>query len=220
MPLRFAVTGSGRCGTTYLSHLLTAAGHYCGHEQVYTRRHAITGEPPQWGDFRADSSLLAVAHLPLDVPMVLMTRHPLSVVRSFQEIGYYSHNHDNPFHNATRAICPAIYDEPTPQDSALRMWLHWYTAALPHAELRFKIERFGTAEFARLLGWAGLNPSRAQAAIDQVARYPDPRNKLPGMRARTQTTWTAGWEAHRPELAAQARDLAAALGYDPDRPEA
>lgn len=214
--MRFAITGSGRCGTTYLSHLLTAAGIYCGHEQVYTLTSVTDGTPPDWGDFTADSSWMALAHLPLDVPLVLITRHPLAVVASYMEIGYFTTDLDNPCHEATATICPAVYDEPTPQDAALRMWLHWNTLAAAHAELRFHIEHFTAPQLRRLLGWAGGDPHRAPAAITQVAGYPDPRNRLQRLRDQTQTTWTAGWEAHRPDLAAQARELAAALGYDPE----
>lgn len=217
MPVRFAVTGSGRCGTTFMSRLLDNAGVKCGHEDVFHIGTVTRDEPPAWNGYAAASSWMAVRHLPLDVPVVLVTRHPLAVVRSYVEIGYFDHHDaDNPCHEASRRICPDMYAESTPQDRALHMWIHWNETALAHAELRFQIERLDAACLERLLRWAGYDPSAAAEAFARTAEDEEAMNHFPHLREQTGITWQPGWHQHRPGLAVRARRLAALLGYDPD----
>jgi hypothetical protein len=79
----FVVTGTGRSGTAYMARLLSAAGHSCGHEELFTPH---TSGPPAFGERQGDSSWLAAPFLPgLPEGCVVLhqVRNPLEVLRSF-----------------------------------------------------------------------------------------------------------------------------------------
>jgi len=203
--MRFVITGSGRCGTKYMSRLLTAAGTPCGHEAVFAY------ERRDWGDLVADSSWMAVPSLAsAGLPVVLMVRHPLSVVKSLTEIGFLvGHDDQNPCHNVLREFAPEIYEWPSHLDRALDMWYRLNLAALEHAELVFRLEQFSVEHLTRLLRWADRDTSRAKDAFHRVG----PTNRLEGMRAKTGIRHTPSWGQHDPDLAKRAKALAALLGY-------
>lgn len=210
---RVVVTGSGRCGTKYLSLLLSAVGVPCGHEQVYNADGA--GE---WPDgLRADSSWMAATMLhQVDAPVALLVRHPLSVVKSWVEIGFFAPGDaDNPTHGPLQRFAPQVYDEATPADRALMMWLVLNRVALPRAELVIRLEQVvaDVGQVERLARWAGGDPALAGLAHAAVPRC----NRHEEMRARTGVRHVPSWATHRPGLARPARDLARLIGYDPDR---
>lgn len=210
MPDRFLVVGSGRCGTKYLSELLTAAGVPCGHERVYNPHNA--GVWP--ADLQADSSWMAVPHLPAaGLPVVLLVRHPLAVVRSWVEIGFFSH-HDaaNPTHGPLRAFAPHVYTYETPANRALAMWLALNRAALARAEAVLRLEHFNASQLARLLRWAGVSDAGALAAFRRVGRT----NRHESMRQRVRVSHEPQWSAYDTHLSTQAARLAVLLGYDPE----
>jgi hypothetical protein len=204
---RFVVTGSGRCGTTWMSRALTRAGVSCGHEEAYS-----FGEIA-WQEGRvADSSWVAACKLDrVTEPVTLLVRHPLAVVRSLVEIGFFSWDEDNPYHLPLREAFPAVYRWPAPQDKALGMWLALNTAALTRAEVVLRLERIDAPVFGRFLAWAGADPERAGDAVTEP-----PCNRHEESRERTGVTWETGWSAHDPVLAGQAWGLARTLGYEED----
>lgn len=206
---RFVVTGSGRCGTRYASELLTAAGVPCGHEVAHSHVHR-----GQWPDgMMADSSWMAATMLDVvTAPVVLLARHPLAVVRSFVEIGFFSH-HDagNPTHQPLRMFAPHVYDHQEPADRALAWWLTANEAALPRAEVLLRLEMLDAGQLGRLLRWAGADPEPASTAFRRTGRT----NRHEVMRARTRIKHEPRWR-HSGDLALRARRLARLIGYDPD----
>lgn len=206
---RFAVTGSGRCGTKYLAELLTAAGVRCGHERAYNEH----GRDQWTWERQADSSWMAATYLPLDVPVVLLTRHPLAVVRSYVEIGFFSPvDAKNPTHGPLQRFAPSIYDHEAAADRALAMWIALNAEILPQAEMRVSLERLDLDALTGLLRWAGVATDRAGTAFKRTGRV----NRHDVMRQKTRISHEPTWDAHDPELAERARDLARELGYDPD----
>lgn len=207
MPERFVVTGSGRSGTKWLAAALTEAGATCGHEMVYGLRDV------GWGERWAESSWMAACHLPVEYPVVLLARHPMGVVRSLMEIGFFGWqqrpgpNH-NQCHEVLREWAPDLYDRPGEADRCLDMWWRLTAAALAHAEVILKIETLGTAQLARLLRWAGHDDAQAHLG----AAVP-PLNQFETLRARTKVRHSSRWDIHDPELATWARALAETLGY-------
>lgn len=205
---RFVVTGSGRCGTKWMSEALTRAGVPCGHESVF-------GFEPEvvWPvDLVADSSWMAATRLDeVDVPVLLMVRHPLAVVRSFVEIGFFADwDVGNPCHAPLRRAFPWVYDWDTPQDRALEMWTALTTTALGRAEMVVRLERIDADLFSRVLWWAGADESAdAAAVLDEVP----PCNRHEESRERTGVVHESSWGAHNPHLAGRAVRLAAILGY-------
>lgn len=80
----FLVTGCGRSGTAWASHLFTAMGYPCGHEEMYS--------PWSSGPLvQSDSSWLAMPHLsdlPADTPIIHVVRDPFLVVQSIMVRGF------------------------------------------------------------------------------------------------------------------------------------
>ncbi|MDM4722757.1 hypothetical protein QTQ03_25325 [Micromonospora sp. WMMA1363] len=218
MSMRFVVTGSGRCGTTYLSRLLTVAGIPCGHESVFDFRTedtiAATGGP-DWRHYQADSSWQAVPLLErFPHPTVLVVRHPLRVVNSLLGLGFFDDvvGAANPVHATLRGFAPEVYEQASEQDAALYTWLALNRGALRHAELLFRVERFGVAQFTRLLRWAGVDDvSRAPDVLREVGYV---ANDFPNLRDATGRRHEVGWaDFEDRELVGAARDLAWTLGY-------
>lgn len=84
--LELLVVGSGRSGTGYVARTLTAAGFPCSHEGRWSPAGVVDPRP-------AESSWLAVPHLdevPDEVPVVLVWRDPVAVVRSFVGLRFWS----------------------------------------------------------------------------------------------------------------------------------
>ena len=86
--MRFLVVGTGRCGTTWLSEVLTAAGVPTGHEDVFTAvgirdMWCWLGEDGKVHSLAGDVSLYAVPFLrEWDGPVLHMVRHPLDCIGS------------------------------------------------------------------------------------------------------------------------------------------
>jgi len=210
--MRFLIVGCPRSGTGYTAQLLRAAGIRCGHEQVYGPAQAL-GAHPDWGTWQADSSWLAVPCLPVaDAPAVLLVRHPLDAVKSMVDIGLFIDSRTDRFVRVIRHHAPHVWDEPTEQDRALAMWLHWTTRAAAHAVHAVRLEAMSATVLAGLLKAVGAPATGAGPAV--VAMQGRPRyNTKSAEKARLRRNYITGWDKHRPDLAAQARELAMHLGY-------
>lgn len=191
-----------------MAQLLTAAGVNCAHEGAYNASALGKWGPQQ----RADSSWMAATALPLDVPVVLLVRHPLAVVRSWVEIGFFTVDSSNPTHGPLRRAAPWVYEHERPADMALAMWLALTAMTLAQAEMVIRLERLDTGGLARLLRWAGADPSTARATFRHVI----PVNQHQVMKGRVGVTHRPSWDGHDPDLARDARWLAEMLGYDPE----
>ena len=94
MTLRYLVTGTGRCGTAYITRMLTKAGIPCDHEQVFSAggiredRHYLGG---------ATSSWLAVPFLESnpgligpETTLIHLIRHPKDFIESVLRLRIFS----------------------------------------------------------------------------------------------------------------------------------
>jgi hypothetical protein len=205
---RFVITGSGRCGTTWISRALTRVGVPCGHEEVFH----YGPVPERWpDDLRAEASWVAACRLDeVAQPIALLVRHPLAVVKSMVEVGFFTWDLTNPYHDPLREAFPEVYDWQDPADRALETWLALNTAALGRAEmvLRLELVRRSPERFARFLAWAGGNPRHAEEALAEP-----PCNRHETSRERTGVTYTPSWRDHDLDLASRAQGLARILGY-------
>lgn len=190
-----------------MSRALTRAGVPCGHEEVF--HFGDVGWPDH---LQADASWMAACKMDqVGVPVVLLVRHPLAVVRSLVEIGFFAEwDQENPCHEPLRAAFPVVYewDWMGVQNQALQMWVSLTTVALVRAEMVVRLEGMDAARFGRLVSWAGGNMN----LVDDAVAEP-PCNRHEESRARTDITYERGWEAHDPTLARTAQALAATLGY-------
>lgn len=206
---RLLVVGTGRCGTRYASHVLQASGVRCGHEQVYTFRVALGIRQPRWATFTADSSWLAVPSLPVKARTILLVRHPLDVVHSMLQLGWFADDQRKDVAKVIYRHRPQIRAEATRPDKALAMWVHWNTCALPYAHAVVRFEDM-VRDPAALLAPAGVTGRPTAAALEEILADPARVNtkddkKVPVPRLK--------WTDFRPELAHAAADLLPAFGY-------
>lgn len=207
---RFVITGSGRCGTTWISRALTRVGVPTGHEAVFH-----PGEPVWPEDIRGDSSWVAACKLDeVDEPVALLVRHPLAVVKSLMEIGFFTWDTGNSYHEPLAKAFPHVHGWANPQDRALSMWFELNLAALSRAEMIIRFESIirNPALFGRLLAWTGGDPGRSWEALTEP-----PCNRHQESRERTGCAYTAGWEVHDSGLTFVAQELAGMLGYQGEK---
>jgi len=105
--IKFIITGTGRCGTCFISKVFNSLGISCGHESIFgpvgkeevVNRLSGKSEPvisevfqlikddikPNLKLLQADSSYMAAPYLDLvpDVKIIHLVRHPLKVISSF-----------------------------------------------------------------------------------------------------------------------------------------
>lgn len=117
--LKYLITGTGRCGTVYMSRFFTSIGFPCGHESIFNEKNLFESilkgkqEPKTsecstydflnkkpinvWlnDEIVAESSYLAVPYLNhtllKDVNLIHVVRNPLDVISSFvKDFNYFS----------------------------------------------------------------------------------------------------------------------------------
>lgn len=201
MAFRFVVTGAGRCETAWMAQAFSHAGVPCGTGQVFN------SEPdPVWPEgLRADSSWLAATRTDkIDVPVVLLVRHPMVAVRDLSESGFFAEHGrtNNPGHTRLAAAFPAVYEHVTVRDQALQMWVSLTRAALGRAELVVRVEQLDAGLFGRILGWAGADPGMASQVL--ASNWVCDQHEA---------VFEPDWDLHSLILRRQARELAATLGY-------
>lgn len=128
-PPRFAVTGTGRCGTGYMSLVLRRNGVNCGHENWWTadRKRIRAG-------LDGDSSWMALPAVESgdwSGPVVHITRHPVAVVRSFVGLGFPDH--------VSLPYVPELVGMPQPR-LAVEHWVRWNERCAAVADLSIRIE--------------------------------------------------------------------------------
>lgn len=130
--MNLLITGTGRCGTGFMSRVLTEAGYPCSHEGVYTPHGPTPFNPP------AESSWMAAPYLhAAHVPIVLIFRNPADVVRSMLGIKFFET--PGPYRDF------ALYYEPSlsrlsPVDACWAWWTVWNERIVEHATAFFHVD--------------------------------------------------------------------------------
>jgi len=93
MSLKYIITGTGRCGTMFMSKFLTSAKIHCEHEFIFTNlgidiaRENLKNYP----DIVAEASYMAAPYLSTDIlkdcKIIHLVREPIQVINSFV-VGY------------------------------------------------------------------------------------------------------------------------------------
>lgn len=169
--MKLVVTGTGRCGTRWFAASLTAAGLACSHETVFT----FNGPKP--GGER-DSSWMAVPHLPVACPVLLVVRDPLTTLASFMARHFF--NHPSPFRSFLYAHLSGL--EGVDQFQAFnRYYREWNMQAAEHAAGVVDIDRLDWTTVERVTGMTASNlpplnttpralPPVAESMIDTETR--------------------------------------------------
>lgn len=156
--MRFIVTGTGRCGTGYMSQVARKSGFPCGHENVFT------AEGPAPCTLPADSSWMAVPYLRRhpNVPIFLVHRHPAAVVSSFLGIQFFEK--PSVYRDFLFAQNPALRHLDS-FNAACAHYYDWNKKALEHADVVSDIENINWDAITDL---AHLNKTLVEEALDQV----------------------------------------------------
>ena len=157
---RFAIVGTGRCGTGYAARRLTDLEITCSHEEYFT-----TDGPRlrnRWRAFetKGEASGLAQPFLrPGEMPIVHLVRRPEDVIRSLYNIGIF----DPDFRADHEAY--VAFDEQhfhigdDPFDACLRWYLEWNARCEQVAGLRVRIEHFEES-LPQIFAHIGFEPTR------------------------------------------------------------
>lgn len=199
-PPSFAIVGTGRSGSGFISRLLRAAGVNCGHEEWWG-----PGAESGPGGLDGDSSWLAVPRLgDFPGPVLHQVRHPLDVVRSLVGIRMFS----NPEHTAFRWFMYAHVRGLTGDDvlDSMRWYVDWNRRCEQHAAWRYRVEDVDTDLVVRITEAVGfpITHEVAAAALDEV---PTTFNH----RRRAELSWD---DLPAGELRDQLAEIADAYGYD------
>lgn len=164
---RFAVTGTGRCGTGYTAAVLARCGIDCGHENWWTPDPARvrTG-------LDGDVSWLALPSIEAgdwSGPVAHIVRHPVDVVRSFVALDFPDH--------VSLPHEPDLADVDHPA-RAVEFWVRWNRRCAAVAGLTVRVEHLVDRldDLAEVIGHqldrqaaAGVPPAvnhRRRAAVD------------------------------------------------------
>ena len=146
--LRLIAVGTGRCGTQFVSKLLTSAGLTCGHERFFDW-HGLEWAKEQlryhWMGTFAESSWCAVPFLEdetlKDAFLVHLVRHPKTYIGSLLKIWQPGQPH-TPYTNFAMRYCEELrqWDHDRVTWAALR-WVRWNQKIEPYLDRGFKSER-------------------------------------------------------------------------------
>ncbi|MBW3536537.1 MAG: hypothetical protein KY395_02030 [Actinobacteria bacterium] len=186
--MRFVITGTGRCGTTYMALVLRRTGLRVGHELWFRpypaglRDPSVLDRNPSHEVASRTYEMIRRRGLRLDgdvsweaVPrldrfngtVLLQLRHPLKVIGSFAGAGFF--NRPRPeqpiFKNYMRAHFDPSGDELV---DGMRWWVDWNTRAAKYASFTYRIEDLDEALLADILTHIGhtASPERLTAALN------------------------------------------------------
>lgn len=197
---RLIVTGTGRCGTGYVSKVLQAAMVPADHERFFNPAHH---EIPDWG--RADASWMAAPYL-ADYPdayIVHLVRHPLRVIESLVSTYLFEDEVSEPkapYAGFLRDHAADAMKKDTPLERAVAFYLDWVDRIESYASVRLRVEDEITSEsLVAMMAAAGSRKNRGDAA-GALARIPLNVNTLPHI-------IKLGWEDVPDEVRARATEF-------------
>lgn len=204
--MTFVVAGTGRCGTTWLSDVLTSAGVPVGHEDVWT----VSGRVER-PDLAGDVSMYAAPFLDRwDGPVLHMVRHPLACIGSL--VGWELPSEPNAQGDGGKFVWEHLGftssgDRVT--DSA-RYWCDWNEMCERGSpNLRFHVEDIDAVWLSSTMRWLGWSAPVADVKRAMLKHRPlDYRASA--HRAPLRLEWS---DIREPELG-RVRRLAERYGYD------
>lgn len=161
--MRYVATGCAGSGTAWVAQVMTALGSSCGHQQIY-RANRVVRDPRLEGD----ASFFAAGRLPDDIPVLVVVRDPLDVVRSLSQTTLLGEA--TPDHQLTKAyVCsrlPEVWDAPDRLGRLLRFVAWW--DRLNRLALHLQVDRCTPEDvadaFEHLTGGA-VDPNRAAGVM-------------------------------------------------------
>lgn len=127
--LQVLITGTGRCGTGYMSKVLTSSGLPCGHESIfdYSGYYDIHKKLTSTR-LKAESSWLAAPYTasPIlsETKVVKLIRNPQLVVESIWRIGLFEKESLSPYRNFVYKISPWL-EGFSGLEQVVRFYIDW-----------------------------------------------------------------------------------------------
>lgn len=184
---RVIITGSGRCGTAYMAHVLSVSGLACSHERVFHH-----DGPGVWEWQRFESSWMAAPFLEgFDGSVVHLVRDPLAVVNSLVGIGFFDENLEvhgvnvAEIHAPLREYARRFLDLPDdPVEAAMAYVVAWNRMVEPYADMRVRVEDADGETFQSIARLGGAHHGAPDFAA-MLGRVPTNINS----RRRAELTW-------------------------------
>lgn len=153
---RFVVIGTPRAGTTYFCELCRANGVVCSHELYFTEQGPLLRNPRRRFDAVGDVSWLAPPFLPdEDITVVHQVRHPLKVIRSIFEMGFFDPRREHTRKKRVALTRKHFEFNKRPMRSALRFYIEWNERCEKITSKRFRIEDLDR-EREKVGSWLGI----------------------------------------------------------------
>lgn len=142
------ITGTGRCGTGYVSQLLKMAGLECGHERFFSYRgleQAREMARHHWTGTRAESGWLAAPFLDDELLAgaikVHLVRHPKKVIQSLLKLNFFESEQTRPYVGFIERHVPQIKEYESSLEKAAFFYVAWNELIeIFQPDLRFRIE--------------------------------------------------------------------------------
>jgi hypothetical protein len=167
--LWLVVTGTGRCGTKFMSKVLGSVGVNCTHQQIFrpsrggpgspevlpsltelctvedVRRRVATQKGGCWG-WEAESSWLAPPFLGIpemeDVTVVHLVRHPKRTIDSLVKVEVFeARDRYGLYYDFAYEHVPEMRGQGTPKRRAAAFWVQWNRMVEPHADVTWRVEQ-------------------------------------------------------------------------------
>ena len=145
-PLKYLVTGTGRCGTKFLSCLLTGVGVGCGHETIFNTWGCGYAErfAEKHPELVADSSWLAAACIQRGIlegtQIIHLVRHPRRVINSLLRTQFWTNDGVAGWRLAARNMLPTLDDWSELVDKSAHFYVEFNNFIEGHADYFHRIE--------------------------------------------------------------------------------
>ena len=170
---RFVVIGTPRAGTTYFCELCRANGVACSHESYFTEDGPVLRNPRRRFNAIGDVSWLAPPYLPDDDLIVVhQVRHPLKVIRSIFEMGFFDPRREHTRKRRVALTRKHFSFSRRPLRSALRFYIEWNERCEAITDKRFRIEDLDK-EREKVGSWLGIELTNT-AAVSKSTNHRTP----------------------------------------------
>ena len=151
----FIGASTGRAGSVWIASVFNKLGFACTHEFFFNARK----QPFAWPQVKGEWSAQAVPVLgDYDVPVFHQVRHPLDVVGSYLERGWFGPTELGP-ENAYMVEHGGIDRKGDPHRELARFYVEWNMLIEEHAGLRWQVEQFDDF-WATQVSWRLKLPTR------------------------------------------------------------
>lgn len=153
---KFIITGTGRCGTGYISAILNACGIKAGHQAI-RHEHVRNGVIDLTG-LDGDCSYEVVpllSKLKSEYIIIHVSREKQKVIDSYLRSGVFNKGWEQPYfelYNSIKSFAPKVLNKKTPKEIASAFYDAWFNACEKQAVASFDVEKLDAKGLFRAIG--------------------------------------------------------------------